>query len=164
VGTEEMEESWERGDGGEWRENSVYRAPHNELFEDFEEVGAAYVIRSRKPHIIILRSHQVSVAVYQLTKLASWSDHSDIFERYIDCSGHELIKMDPDSLCLGLSTFSLDDVVHLQLQHQFIQDRNNRLACDKYNERTPRIIKPQFLGEHAVALCSLCDGMDGDTN
>ena len=42
---------------------------HSELFEDLEEVRAANVIHSHKPHIIIRRSHQVGIGVLQMTKL-----------------------------------------------------------------------------------------------
>ena len=66
----------------------------------------------------------------------------DILDGCSDCRGYEIIKMDSDSLYLGLSACSFDDVVHLQLQHKFIQDCNNWLACDKYSAHTPGIIKP----------------------
>ena len=89
--------------------------------------------------------------------------YCDILDGYSDCRGDEIIKMDSDSLYLGLSACSFDDVVHLQLQHKFSQDRNNWLACDKCSAHTPGIVKPEFMGEHAIALCSKCDCMDGDT-
>ena len=131
---------------------SVDRAVRSVWFEDLEEVVSSYEIQSRKPHIIVRRSHQVGIAVYQLAKLRILELYYDFLDRYIDRKDYELIKMDTDSLHVGLSACSLDDVVHPQLQHKFIQDR-----------RTPGIIKPEFVGECAIALCSKCYCMDDDT-
>ena len=50
-------------------EKTVDRALRSAWFEDLTEVGAAYEIMSRKPHVMIHRPFQVGIAVYQLAKL-----------------------------------------------------------------------------------------------
>ena len=98
-------------------EKSVDRAQRSVWFEDVEEVGAADEIQSHKPHIIVRRSHQVGIAVYQRAKLCILELYYDFLDRYIDRKDDELIKMDTDSPYVGLSTCSLDDVVHPLLQY-----------------------------------------------
>ena len=79
-------------------DKSVDRGQLSVWFEDLEEVGAAYEIQIRKPHIIIGRSYQVGVAVYQLAKLCILELYSDFLDRYIDRKNYDLIKMDTDRL------------------------------------------------------------------
>ena len=50
-------------------EKSVDRAQRSVRFEDVEEVGAADEIQSHKPHIIVRRSHEEGIAVFQRAKL-----------------------------------------------------------------------------------------------
>jgi len=67
-------------------------------FEDLTEIGDAYEVTSRKPHVMTHRPFQVGNAVYQLAKLKILEFYHDFLDHFIDHQDFELIQMDTDSL------------------------------------------------------------------
>jgi len=71
--------------------------------------------------------------------------------------------MDTDSLYFALSANKLDDVVKPELTGEFDNCKNDWLAWDAWSNRTPGLFKLEFDGRRAIALCSKCYFVDGDT-
>ena len=64
--------------------------------------------------------------------------------------------MDTDSFYLALSGNSLDDIVKALLKKEYLSDKTNWLATDKFSERTPGLFKPEFVGTRGVWLTAKC--------
>ena len=64
--------------------------------------------------------------------------------------------MDTDSFYLALSGNSLDDIVKTSLKKEYLSDKTNWLANDKFIERTSGLLKPQFVGTRGVWLTAKC--------
>ena len=64
--------------------------------------------------------------------------------------------MDTDSFYLALSGNSLDDIVKASLKKEYLSDKTNWLAADKFSERTPGLFKPEFVGTSGVWLTAKC--------
>jgi len=144
-------------------EKTVDRALRSAWFEDLTEVGAAYEIMSRKPRVTIHRPFQVGIAVYQLAKLRILEFYHDFLDHFIDRQDFELIQMDTDSLYFALSANKLDDVVKPELTAEFDNCKNDWIAWDAWSNRTPVLFKLELDGRRAIALCSKCYFVDGDT-
>ena len=80
----------------------------------------------------------------------------DFLDKYIDRSDFELCYMDTDSFYLVLSGNSLDDIVKASLKKEYLSDKTNWLATDKFSEITPGLFKPEFVGTRGVWLTAKC--------
>jgi len=139
-------------------EKTVDRALRSAFFDDLNEIGAAYEISVRKSRIDICRPYQIGIAVYQLAKLRMLEFYYDFLDRFVDRRDYELIQMDTDSLYFALSGNSLDDVVGC------CRRRKEWIAWDEWSNRTPGLFKLEFEGHRAIALCSKCYIVDGESD
>ena len=144
-------------------EKTVGRALRSAWFEDLTEIGDAYEITSRKPRVTIHRAFQVGIAVYQLAKLRILELYHDFLDHFIDRQDFELIPMDTDSLYFALSASNLEEVVRPELKVEFDACKKDWLAWNTFSNRTPGLFKLEFEGHRAIALCSKCYFVDGDT-
>ena len=64
--------------------------------------------------------------------------------------------MDTDSFYLALSGNSLDDIVKASLKKEYLSDKRNWPATDKFSETTPGLFKPEFVGTRGVWLTAKC--------
>ena len=137
-------------------EKVVDRALRSAYFEDLDEIGKAYELKSRKPRVTIRRPFQIGIAVYQLAKLRMLEFYYDFLDKYVDRKDFELIQMDTDSSYMAISGESLEDVVRLELKAEFEAEKREWLAWDKWSGRTPGLFKQEFEGSRMIALCSKC--------
>ena len=137
-------------------ERKVDEALRSPFFADLEEIGGVYEMKKRKRTVQIKRPYQCGIAVYQLAKLRMLEFHYDFLDQYIDRSDFELCYMDTDSFYLALSDNSLDDIVKALLKREYLSDKTNWLATDKFSERTPGLFKPEFVGTRGVWLNAKC--------
>ena len=142
-------------------EKAVDRILRSAFFDDLNEIGAAYEFSIRVPRVVIDRPFQIGIAVYQLAKLRILEFYYDFLDRFVDRRDYELIQMDTDSLYFALSGNSLDDV---GLGDQEACRRKEWLAWDEWSNRTPGLFKLEFEGHRAIALCSKCYIVDGETD
>ena len=138
-------------------EKTVDRTLRSAFFDDLNEIGAAYEFSIRVPRVVIDRPFQIGIAVYQLAKLRMLEFYYDFLDRFVDRHDYELIQMDTDSLYFALSGNSLDDVVGVG------GCRKDWLSWDQWSNRTPGLFKLEFEGHRAIALCSKCYIVDGDS-
>ena len=124
--------------------------------DDLEEIGGAYEMKKRKRTIQIKRPYQCGITVYQLAKLRILGFYYDVLDKYIDRSDFELCYIDTDSFYLALSGNSLDDIVKASLKKEYLSDKTNSLATDKFSKRTPGLFKPEFVGTRGVWLTAKC--------
>ena len=113
-------------------------------------------MKKRKRTVQIKRPYQCGIAVYQLAKLRMLEFYYDFLDKYIDRSDFDLCYMDTDSFYLALSGNSLDDIVKASLKKEYLSDKTNWLATDKFSERTPELFKPEFVGTRGVWLTAKC--------
>ncbi|KAL9982461.1 hypothetical protein ACROYT_G004507 [Oculina patagonica] len=123
---------------------------------DFNEIGQAYELESRRPRITIRRPFQVGIAVYQLAKLRMLKFHYDFLDKYFDRKDFELIQMDTDSCYMAISASKLEDIVKPELKQEFEAQKKQWLAWDKWSGRTPALFKLECVGSRMIALCSKC--------
>ena len=133
-------------------ERKVDEALRSPFFADLEEIGSAYEMKKRKRTVQIKRPYQCGIVVYQLAKLRMLEFFYDFLDKYIDRSDFELCYMDTDSFYLALSGNSLDDIVKASLKKEYLSDKTNWLATDKFSERTPGLFKLEFVGTRGVWL------------
>ena len=72
--------------------------------------------------------------------------------------------MDTDSAYFAISGESLRDVVKPELLEEYDKEVGKWLATDKYSEKTPGLVKPEFIGVKMIALtakCYFCEGKQG---
>ena len=55
-----------------------------------------------------------------------------------------------------MSGDSLDEIVKPEMKQAYGTDKKNWLATDKFSERTPCLIKPEFVGTRGVWLTAKC--------
>ena len=134
----------------------VDEALRSPFFADLEEIGGAYEMKKRKRTVQIKRPYQCGIAVYQLAKLRMLEFYYDFLDKYIDRSDFELCYVDTDSFYLALSGNSLDDIVKASLKKEYLSDKTNWLATDKFSERIPGLFKPEFVGTRGVWLTAKC--------
>ena len=60
--------------------------------------------------------------------------------------------MDTDSFYLAMRGDSLDEIVNPKMKQVYEADKKNRLATDKFSERTPGLFKPGFVGKRGMWL------------
>ena len=106
-------------------EDVVDRHFRSAYFEDLEEIGDAYKIKSRKKDVKINRPFQVGIVVYQLAKLRMLQFYYDFLDNYIDRRDYELIQMDTDSMYLALSYDTLEEAVKPELLKEFENNKSN---------------------------------------
>ena len=137
-------------------EHKVDEALRSPFFDDLEEIGGAYEMKQRKRTVQIKRPYQCGIAVYQLAKLRMLEFHYDFLDKYIDKNDFELCYMDTDSFYLALSGDNLDDIVKPSIKEEYLSNKTNWLATDKFSERTPGLFKPEFVGTRGVWLTAKC--------
>ena len=137
-------------------ERKVDETLRSPFFVDLEEIGSAYETKTRIRTVQIKRPYQFGIAVYQLAKLRMLEFYYDFLNKCIDRSDFELCYMDTDSFYLALSGNSLDDIVKALLKKEYLSDKTNWLATDKFSERTPGLFKPEFVGTRGVWLTAKC--------
>ena len=80
---------------------------------------------------------QIGFFVYQYAKLRMLEFYYDFIDRYIDRSDFELIEMDTDSLYMGISKDSLEELVEPEKREAFYRDYSNYLqveACEAHRQ------------------------------
>ena len=115
-------------------EKVMDRALRSTFFEDFDEIGSAYELESRKPYIFIRQPFQIGIAVYQLAKLRMLEFYYDFLDRYIDRRDFELIQMDTDSNYMAISGDKLEDIIRLELRAEFEAAKKQWLSWNKWSE------------------------------
>ena len=109
-------------------------------------------MKKRKRTVQIKRPYQCGIAVYQLAKLRILEFYYAFLDKYIDRSDFELCYMNTDSFYVALSGNSLDDIVKASLKKEYLSDKTNWFATDKFSERAPGLFKPEFAGTRGVWL------------
>ena len=126
------------------------------FFRDAEEVGDAFKLRMGKRSIVIDRSYQCGIAVYQLAKLRMLEFVYDMMHVYFDPHDYEFIQTDTDSLYMALSGDSLDEIVRPELREQWEVSKWDWFPKTAWEKRTPGLFKEEFKGYKMIALCSKC--------
>ena len=72
--------------------------------------------------------------------------------------------MDTDSFYLAMNVDALDEIVRLGLKQHIRPDKKNWLATDEFNERTPGLFKPEFVGTRGVWLTANCYIVQNEDN
>ena len=133
-------------------ENVVDRALPSAFFGDLEEIGPTYRLESRKPRVVIKRPFQGGIAVYQLAKLRMLEFYYDFLDKYVDRRDFELIQMETDSLYMGISGESIDEIGRPELKAEFEVEKKLWLSWNKWSSRTPGLFKLEFEGTRMNAL------------
>ena len=174
----------------------VEREKRHKNFMDITELSdTLFEVKAAKRSIEWNLPHQVGFFVYQYAKLKMLSFYHECLCEYIDKSNFELIEMDTDSLYMALSTTSLDEAVMKEKRHDFFSNRHRWFpaeACNdcrenyikiktlgqpwiqktccrkkqKYDKRTPGLMKLEWSGSGCIALCSksyICFGSNDGT-
>ena len=76
----------------------------------------------------------------------------DYWDTYFSRQDFELCYMDTDSFYLAMSGDSFDEIVSPEMKQLYRADQKNWLATDEFRERTPGLLKPEFLGTRGVRL------------
>ena len=137
----------------EWVVDKALRSP---FFDDLEEIDEAYEIKELKRTVMIKRSYQCCIAVYQLAKLRMLEFYYDFLDKYFSRQDFQLCYMDTDSFHLAISGDYLDKVAKPEMKQVCEADKKNWLATDKFSERTPGLFKPEFVGTRGVWLTAKC--------
>ena len=96
------------------------------------------------------------IAVYQLPKLQMLEFYYDFLDKYFSRQDFELCYMNTDSFYLAMSGDSLDEIVKPETKQAYEADKKNWLATDKFSERTPGLVKSEFVGTRGVWLTAKC--------
>ena len=126
------------------------------FFNNLEEIGGAYDIKEFKRTVTVKRPYQCGIAVYQLAKLRMLEFYYDFLDKYFSRQDFELCYMDTDSFYLAMSGDSLDEIVRPEMKQVYEADKKNWLATEKFSERTPGLITPEFVGTRSVWLTAKC--------
>ena len=137
----------------EWVVDKALRSP---FFDDLEEIDEAYEIKELKRTVMIKRSYQCCIAVYQLAKLRMLEFYYDFLDKYFSRRDFQLCYMDTDSFHLAISGDYLDKIAKPEMKQVCEADKKNWLATDKFSERTPGLFKPEFVGTRGVWLTAKC--------
>ena len=78
------------------KEMAVDKALRSLFFNDLEEIGGAYEIKEFKRIVMIKRSYQCGLAVYQLAKLRMLEFYYNFLDKYLSRQDFELCCMDTD--------------------------------------------------------------------
>ena len=137
----------------EWVVDKALRSP---FFDDLEEIGGAYEIKELERTVMIKRTYQCGIAVYQLAKLRMLEFYYDFLDKYFSRQDFELCYMDADSLYLATRDDSLDEIVKPEMKQANEADKKNWLATDKFRERTPGLFQTEVVGTRGVWLTAKC--------
>ena len=137
----------------EWVVDKALRSP---FFDDLEEIGGAYEIKELERTVMIKRTYQCGIAVYQLAKLRMLEFYYDFLDKYFSRQDFELCYMDADSLYLATSDDSLDEIAKPEMKQANEADKKNWLATDKFRERTPGLFQTEVVGTRGVWLTAKC--------
>ena len=138
------------------KEIVVDKALRSPFFENLEEIGRTYEIKGFKQTVMIKRTYQCGIAVYQLAKLRMLEFYYDFLDKYFSRQDFELCYMDTDSFYLAISGDSLNEIVKPEMKQAYETDKKNWLATDKFSERTPGLFKPEFVGTRGMWLTAKC--------
>ena len=100
-------------------ESVLRKELHLAWFQDLEEFGDVYEIKTRKRKVDIERPFQVGIAVYHMAKLGVLQFYYNCLDKVLDRRDFELIQMDSDSLYFTLSCDSLEEAVRPKLREEF---------------------------------------------
>ena len=89
-------------------ERNADKAPKSPFFHNLEKIGGAYEF---KLTVMIKRTYQCGIAVYQLAKLQMLEFYDDFRDKYFSRQDFELCFMDTDSFYLAMSSHTLDQIV-----------------------------------------------------
>ena len=117
------------------------------LRSPFFEIAGAYEIKEFKQTVMIKRPYQCGTAVYQLAKLRMFEFYYGFVDKYFSRQDFELCYMDTDSFYLAMSGDSLDE-----MKQAYEADKKNWVATDKFSEKTPGLLEPEFVGTKNVWL------------
>ena len=145
-------------------ERSVDKALRSPFFNNLEEIGGANEIKELKRSVMIKRLFQCDIVVYQLAKLRMLEFYYDFLENYFSRQDFELRYMDTDSFYLAISGDSLDETIRPKIKQEYEADKKNWLATDKFSERTPVLLKPEFVGTTGVWLTAKCYLVQNEPN
>ena len=133
------------------KKRSVDKVLRSLFFDNLEEIGGAYEIKEFQWTVMIKRTYQCGIAVYQLAKLQMLEFYY-FLDNYFSRQDFELCYIDTDSFYLAMSGDSFDEIVKPEMKQAYETDKKNRLARDKFSERTPGLFKPGFVGTRGVWL------------
>jgi hypothetical protein len=124
-----------------------------------------FQVQSAKGRVIFRLPLIVGFFVYQYAKLRMLQFYYDFVLKFVDRADFELCQMDTDSLYMGITAESFDDLVRPELKAQYELEKANWLVTGPDSKRTPGLVKFEFEGKGIIALCSktyYCWGDDGD--
>ena len=101
------------------KERAVDKALRSPFFDNLEEIRGAYEIKEFKRTVMIKRSYQCSIAVYQLAKLRMLEFYYDFVDKYFSRQDFELCYMATDSFYLVMSGDSLNDIVRPEMKKAY---------------------------------------------
>ena len=145
-------------------ERVVDKALRSPFFDNLEEVGWACDIKEFKRTGMFKRPYQCGTAVYQLAKLRMLEFYYDFLDKYFSRKDFELCYMDTDSFYLAMSGDSLDEIVNPEMKQAYEADKKNWFARDKFSERTPGLLKPEFVGTRGMWLTAKCYLLQNEAN
>ena len=138
------------------KEMVVDKALRSPFFGNLEEIGGAYEITEFKRTVLVKRPCQCGIDVYQLGQLRILGFYYDFLDKYFSRQDFELCYMDTDSFYLVMSGDSLDEIVRPEMKQVYEADKKNWVATEKFSERTPGLITPEFVGTRGVWLTAKC--------
>ena len=103
----------------------VDKALMSPFFDNLEELGGAYEIKEFKQTVMIKRSYQCGIAVYQLAKLRMLEFYYEFLGKCFNRKDFELYYMDTDSFYLATISDSLDDTVRSEMKKTYEGDSEN---------------------------------------
>ena len=107
------------------KEMVVDKALMSPFFDNLEELGGAYEIKELKQTVMIKRSYQCGIAVYQLAKLRMLEFYYEFLDKCFNRKDFELYYMDTDSFYLETISDSLDDTVRSEMKKTYEGDSEN---------------------------------------
>ena len=107
------------------KEMVVDKALMSPFFDNLEDLGGAYEIKEFKQTVMIKRSYQCGIAVYQLAKLRMLEFYYEFLNKSFNRKDFEFCYMDTDSFYLATSSDSLDDTVRSKMKKTYEGDREN---------------------------------------
>ena len=93
------------------KKRSVDKVLRSLFFDNLEEIGGAYEIKEFQWTVMIKRTYQCGIAVYQLAKLQMLEFYYYFLDNYFSRQDFELCYIDTDSFYLAMSGDSFDEIV-----------------------------------------------------
>jgi len=96
---------------------------------------------------------QIVYSVIDDSKLKMYSFHYDCIDKYIDRKNYQYITTDTNSAYMALAGV-FNDLIKPQLKVEYELDKVYWFILNNYDKRTPGLLKIEFTGVSAIALCS----------